>query len=61
MIRFGAISNRTYRLEYSDDSVAGPWHKLIGILPQPTNHIEVIFDPTAATNRFYRAAIPGLR
>ena len=58
IIRFDAISNRTYSLEYSEHPLGDLWQKLTDVLPQPTNHLEVIYDPAPASSRFYRVRTP---
>jgi hypothetical protein len=56
-ISFGALSNHTYTVEFSD-SIAGAWSRLGDVLARATNRTEVIIDPTWTTNRFYRAVTP---
>ena len=58
MLQFGAVSNRTYTLQYSD-GFAGPfWKKLTDILPHRTNRIETVLDPLGGSNRYYRLTTP---
>ena len=57
-LAFGAISNRTYTLQYKDALIAGPWTKLADRPARPTNRVELIPDPTGVTNRFYRLVTP---
>jgi hypothetical protein len=57
-LQFGAVSNKTYTLQYSDGAAGALWRKLADILPQPTNRIETIVDPLGGTNRYYRLATP---
>ena len=59
-IKFGAISNRTYTLQYSDGIPGGNWRALAGIVSQSTNHIETVVDPAPLTRRFYRVVTPRL-
>jgi hypothetical protein len=56
-VTFGAISNRTYTLEYRD-RLNQPWSHLTDVLARPTNAIETILDSTWTTNRFYRVLTP---
>ena len=57
-LSFGAISNKTYTVQYSDALNLGLWLKLADVAARATNHIEVIADPGYSTNRFYRVATP---
>jgi len=59
-LTFGAISNRTYTVQYSDDLPAGRWTRLGDLPARATNHAASLFDPAATTNRFYRVATPRL-
>ncbi len=58
LVRFNAISNRTYTVEYIDGLQSAPWLKLGDVLARTNNRVEVLTDPTATTNRFYRLVIP---
>jgi hypothetical protein len=57
-LAFGAISNRTYTVQYTDQLGAGLWLQLAEVPAQPANHTETIFDPAFTTNRIYRLATP---
>ena len=57
-LSFGAVSNRTYALEYRDVVGSGAWTRLAEFPARATNRIEVVSDPGAPTNRFYRVATP---
>jgi hypothetical protein len=57
-VSFGAASNHTYTVEFTDDLAAGPWTRLTDIVARATNHVEIIPDPAWTTNRFYRATTP---
>jgi hypothetical protein len=59
-IEFGAVSNKTYTLQYRDDAATGVWTPLADLTARPTNHIERILDPRSALQRFYRVATPKL-
>ncbi len=59
-MEFGGVSNKTYTIQYRDDLAAGGWLRLTNFAARPTNRVERILDPTAATNRFYRVATPRL-
>ena len=56
-ITFGAISNRTYTIQYRDQ-LNQPWSRLADVLAEPANIVRTMVDPTWTTNRFYRAVTP---
>jgi hypothetical protein len=58
-ISFNAISNRAYSVEYIDNLQPVSWQKLGDVLARTNNRVEVLTDPTATTNRFYRLVIPS--
>jgi hypothetical protein len=58
-VQLGAISNRTYAVQYTDDLRLGLWQKLGTVLSRTNNRIETILDPGWTTNRFYRAVTPA--
>jgi hypothetical protein len=57
-ITFGAVSNKTYSIEYTDALRAGSWSRLTDLVARPTNRTETLVDPVFTTNRFYRVATP---
>jgi hypothetical protein len=57
-LTFGAISNRTYSIQYSDVLGSGLWFKLADAVAHATNHVESIVDPSSQTNRIYRLVTP---
>ncbi len=57
-LTFGAISNRTYSVQYSDVPTGILWLKLTDVTAHATNRIETIYDSGYATNRLYRLATP---
>ena len=57
-LTFGAVSNRTYTVQYSPSAAGGPWSNLVHIVSLPTNHVEVVTDPGAAAHRVYRIVTP---
>lgn len=59
VVRFGAISNRTYSVQFSDQP-GGPWTTLADLPARATNRVELLPDPGCATNRFYRVQTPRL-
>jgi hypothetical protein len=57
-LRFVAVSNRTYTVQYSDSLLSAPWQKLLDVPAGKTNRTQVIVDGNASSNRFYRLVIP---
>ena len=57
-LSFGAVSNRTYSVQYSDALGSGPWLKLADVAARVTNRTEIITDVNSGTNRFYRVVTP---
>ena len=57
-VRFGAVSNRTYAVQFRDELNPAFWLLLARVPARSTNHVVVVTDPGAATNRFYRVATP---
>jgi len=58
VVSFGAISNHTYTVQYTDNLGLGVWSKLADVLALTNNRVEIIPDPTYTSNRFYRAVTP---
>lgn len=56
-IRFPAVSNKTYSLQFQEVAGQG-WQNLADVLARGSNRFELITDPTKATNRFYRVVTP---
>ena len=57
-LRFNAVSNRTYAVQYSDELIPPLWRGL-ALIPARTNtRPEVVRDPNPVTNRFYRLVTP---
>ena len=57
-ITFGAVSNLTYTVEYTDQLEGNQWRKLVDVPARSDNHVETVVDPGWTTNRFYRLATP---
>ena len=57
-LTFGAISNRTYSVQYSDLPGSALWFKLADVPARSTNRVETISDFGYASNRLYRLATP---
>jgi len=60
-LHFGAISNRTYTVQYTDGLSSDNWLRLTDVLARNTNRLETIFDPAQRTNRYYRVTTPVAR
>ncbi len=59
-LRFGAVSNRTYVIEFSDSFGSPNWTRLAEIAATSTNRIETVPDPTPGPTRVYRLVTPRL-
>ncbi len=59
-VSFGAISNQTYSLQYSDRA-GGTWLRLADVVARPTNRVETVVDPFSQPARLYRAVTPQQR
>ncbi|MBK7998230.1 MAG: lamin tail domain-containing protein [Verrucomicrobia bacterium] len=57
-LTFGAISNRTYSVQFSDSLNPGSWNTLSAVPARSTNWTATIQDSTPNANRFYRLATP---
>jgi hypothetical protein len=57
-LRFGAVSNRTYTVEYTDDLGAGAWSRLADVPARSTNRVETLADAAASAQRSYRLVTP---
>jgi hypothetical protein len=57
-LTFGAISNKTYSIQYTEGLGNAQWTKLKDIVAARTNRTETVLDPNFTTNRFYRVATP---
>ena len=56
-LRFVAVSNKTYTVQYKNSLGDPLWTHLADVLVKPTNRQETITDP-GANGRFYRLATP---
>ena len=57
VIRFNAISNKTYTVQYKDALGLPFWTRVKDVPAQTSNRVETVTDP-AWTNRFYRVVTP---
>jgi len=60
-LHFGAISNRTYTLQYTDGFSPANWLSLTHVIARNTNWSESIIDAAPSTNRYYRVTTPAAR
>jgi hypothetical protein len=61
LLRFTAISNRTYSVLYRDVLPGSPWLKLADVPARTTNRIEAVPDNGPnGSQRFYRLVTPGV-
>jgi hypothetical protein len=59
LLRFVAVSNRTYTVQWRDAVAAGPWWKLEDVPARPvTREVEVRDGTAGLGQRFYRLATP---
>jgi hypothetical protein len=59
MVAFGAASNRTYTVQFTDiPGTASAWSKLADVPARPTNWVQQLQDPGFTSNRFYRIVVP---
>ena len=61
MIRFQAVSGKSYSVQYRDAILDGAWRKLADIAPGANNRLVELADrPSSGTTvRFYRLITPG--
>ena len=57
-LRFTAVSNRIYSVQYTDSLDPILWHKLTDVFARNVTRVESITDSGASSNRFYRLVIP---
>jgi hypothetical protein len=57
-LRFSAVSNHTYTVQYTDGLNPLLWKKLTDVLAAETTRMQVLSDNNAGTNRYYRVVTP---
>ena len=57
-LTFGAVSNRSYTVQYTDKVGDGLWSKLVDLPARGANRVEVVRDPAPSAGRYYRVATP---
>ena len=60
LLRFTAIANHSYTIQYNDSLQAGTWQRLIDITATPSTQIIQVQDSTPRSGRFYRLHTPQL-
>ena len=58
VVSFGAISNRTYTVQFADTLGMSPWQPLADVIARTTNRVETIPDLNWTPRRFYRVVTP---
>jgi hypothetical protein len=58
LVAIGAVSNRTYTVQYTDDLASGSWFKLADVPARTTNRVETIPDSSTNRLRAYRLITP---
>jgi hypothetical protein len=57
-LRFNAVSNRTYSVQYTDGLNPILWKKLTDVLAASVTRVQVLSDTNAGANRYYRLVTP---
>lgn len=57
-LQLGAVSNRTYSVQYADSLTPAHWQRLADISARATNRVETVLDSGFASPRFYRVITP---
>lgn len=57
-VEIGAVSNRTYTVQFTDALETGTWNRLRDLPGRATNSLWKVTDPEWTTNRYYRVVTP---
>ena len=57
-VRFGAVSNKTYTVQFANSLPAPSWTGLAHVLAVSSNRVESFIDPAWTTSRVYRVVTP---
>jgi hypothetical protein len=57
-LTFGAVSYKTYSIQYSGNLGSRVWTRLVDVLARSSNRVETITDPAWTSNRAYRVVTP---
>ena len=58
LVRFQAVSSRTYTVQFNDAPGTLAWQKLADVVAASTNRAEFVPDLGYHTNRLYRLTTP---
>lgn len=58
VVSFAGVSNVTYSVQFKEGLSAGAWQKLADVLARTNSGLNVVVDPAAVSNRFYRVVTP---
>lgn len=58
-ISFGAVSNRSYTVQYADGIDNPSWTVLQNVLARPVDWTPTVYDAEAGPRRFYRLITPA--
>lgn len=58
---FGAVSNKTYTVQFADELADGRWLKLGDVVARTNNRVELLSDTNRVGQRFYRVVTPAGR
>ena len=53
-VRFQAVSNKTYTVQFKDSVTAAAWQKLSDVVARPSNRVEVVTDPDTGLSLLQR-------
>jgi hypothetical protein len=62
-VRFPAAANKTYTIQFIEESGSGAWNKLEDVAAAPESRVVDIDDPSPASataQRFYRLVTPRM-
>src|SRR5207245_1490118 len=57
-LSFTALANHSYTVQYAESFGAQEWFTLADVAASPSEHSEILSDPTLAPHRFYRLMTP---
>jgi len=58
-LTFGAVSNKTYTVQFTDDLVNSGWARLADVVARTNNRVEALTDTNSVGERFYRVITPA--
>ena len=57
-LRFMALSNKTYTVQYKNTLITPTWQRLADVAARTTNRVETVIDPSFVPSRYYRLVTP---